>query len=61
MAVNVLIYRMVPTDVPCILIGVLLLLVNVFLCALMYTAVVLNHGDDYYETVSVSYSFTYNS
>jgi hypothetical protein len=53
---------MVTTDVPCVLIGDLLLLVNVFfLSALMYTAAVLHHGGDYYEQLNVSYSFTYKS
>ena len=46
-----LLYRMVTVDVPCFVMGVLLLSVNVFLSALMYTAVALYHGDDYPEMV----------
>jgi hypothetical protein len=42
---------MVTIDVSCFLIGVLLLSVNVFLSALMYTTVTLYHGDDYSEMV----------
>jgi len=38
-------------DVPCFLIDVLLLPINVFLSALMYTAGGLYHGDDYSEIV----------
>jgi len=33
----------------------------IFLSEFIYTAVVLHHGDDYYEKVSVSWRFTYNS
>jgi len=45
---------MVTTGFPCVLIGVLLLLVDIFLSVLLYTAVVLHHGDAYYKTVSFS-------
>jgi hypothetical protein len=36
-----LVYRTLPSDVPCFLIGVLLLLVNVLLSAFTYTLVVI--------------------